>query len=160
MTDKDKEILDACCGSRLFWLDKQNQHTVYMDSRECEQILCDGRKLKVCPDIVADFRDMPFKDETFNLVVFDPPHLVRAGEKSFLAAKYGKLNKDTWRDDLAKGFSECWRVLKVGGTLIFKWSENQIKVKDVLNLFSQVPLFGNRDGKNGHTLWLVFYKNE
>jgi len=31
---------------------------------------------------------MPFADESFYMVVFDPPHLVRAGENQWLAKKY------------------------------------------------------------------------
>lgn len=75
---KDKKILDACCGSRMFWFNKENENTVYMDNRKEETTLCDGRKLIVKPDIMADFRNMPYKDETFHLVIFDPPHLLRA----------------------------------------------------------------------------------
>ena len=29
-------ILDACCGSRMFWFDKAEPHTTYMDRREEE----------------------------------------------------------------------------------------------------------------------------
>ena len=52
----DKLILDACCGSRMFWFDKAEPHTTYIDNRELEDTLCDGRKLTINPDIVADFR--------------------------------------------------------------------------------------------------------
>ena len=89
------------------------------------------------------------------MVVFDPPHLVRAGENSWLAQKYGKLNKETWRDDLKQGFNECFRVLEPGGFLIFKWNEDQVKVTEVARLFPVQPLFGQRGGK---THWLVFMK--
>lgn len=81
------KILDACCGSKMFWFDREHKETVYMDNRTENTTLCDGRKLIVKPDIVADFREMPFKDETFYLVVFDPPHLVSAGNTSFLKMK-------------------------------------------------------------------------
>ena len=53
------EILDVCCGSRMFWFDKSNKNTVYMDNRKFEELLCDGRKLKVNPDVVGDFRKIP-----------------------------------------------------------------------------------------------------
>ena len=81
------KILDACCGSKMFWFDREHKETVYMDNRTENATLCDGRKLIVKPDIVADFREMPFEDETFYLVVFDPPHLVSAGDTSFLKRK-------------------------------------------------------------------------
>lgn len=150
-----KRVLDACCGSRMFWFDKQNSDTVYMDNRELEDTLCDGRALKVKPDIVADFRDMPFDDNSFSLVVFDPPHLHTIGETSWMAKKYGKLGQD-WKEDIRKGFAECFRVLKPDGVLIFKWNEEQVNVTQVLKLAPQKPLFGNRRGK---THWLVFMKS-
>jgi hypothetical protein len=151
-----KKILDVCCGSKMFWFDKNNKNTIYMDIREYEDILCDGRKLEIKPDIIADFRSIPFKDEAFKLVIFDPPHLLKVGIKSWLAKKYGKLNFDTWKEDLKKGFDECMRVLDNYGILIFKWNEEQIKLSDVLKIFNYNPLIGNKRAK---THWLVFMKN-
>lgn len=151
-----KRILDACCGSRMFWFDKQNKDVLYMDNRQLTDTLCDGRSLEVNPDVVADFRNMPFKDNSFYLVVFDPPHLLNAGENSWLAKKYGKLGLD-WKDDIKQGFKECMRVLKPNGTLIFKWNEDQIALKEVLNAIDFKPLFGNKRSK---THWLVFMKRE
>lgn len=90
------KILDACCGSKMFWFNREHEETVYMDNRTLDTTLCDGRKLIVKPDVIADFRKMPFEDESFHLVVFDPPHLVKAGDKSFLALKYGRLEQ-TWQ---------------------------------------------------------------
>ena len=81
----DKQILDVCCGSRMFWFDKHNEHTVFMDNRILHDILCDGRKLDIEPDIVGDFRNIPFDNDTFHMVVFDPPHLLKVGESSWLA---------------------------------------------------------------------------
>lgn len=127
-----------------------------MDNRKLTDTLCDNRKLEVNPDIVADFRDMPFEDESFYLVVFDPPHLLRAGDDSWLAKKYGKLT-DNWKTDIKQGFEECMRVLKTNGTLIFKWNEDQIKLREILDVIKVKPLFGNRRAK---THWLVFMKLE
>lgn len=148
-------VLDACCGSRMFWFDKQNEDATYMDKRELSDTLCDGRTLEVKPDIIADFRNMPFEDESFYMVVFDPPHLLKAGDDSWLAKKYGKLDPDNWQDDIAKGFNECMRVLKPNGTLIFKWNEEQVKLSQVLKAIDSKPLIGNKRSK---THWLVFMK--
>lgn len=150
-----KKILDACCGSKMFWFDKKNENTVFMDNRTLEDTLCDGRRLIIKPDIVADFKDMPFEDNTFYLVIFDPPHLKQAGKNSWLAKKYGTLDKQTWSQDIRQGFNECMRVLKPNGTLIFKWNEEQIKLKDILKVIEYKPLFGNKRAK---THWLVFMK--
>lgn len=154
-TDKNKLVLDVCCGSKMFWFNKYQENTIFMDIREYDDVLCDGRKFEVKPDIVADFRNIPFDDNTFHLVVFDPPHLIHGGEKSWIVKKYGKLNYETWRDDLTKGFDECMRVLKPNGILIFKWNEDQIKLKEILRCFSKEPLFGNKRSK---THWLCFMK--
>ena len=150
-------ILDACCGSRMFWFDKTNKDTTYMDIREFYEKLETGHVIDVKPDVVADFRDMPFENNTFDLVVFDPPHLVRAGPKSWLAKKYGKLNKSTWPNDIKQGFDECMRVMKPDATLIFKWNETQITTREILDAVGYRPLFGQ---KRQRTQWLVFNKQE
>ena len=149
-----KPILDACCGSRMFWFDKQNASVTYMDNRELTADLCDGRSLEIKPDIVADFRAMPFDDGSFYMVVFDPPHLIHAGDGSWLAKKYGRLT-NSWREDIRQGICECMRVLKPYGTLVFKWNEEQISTSEVLKAIDQKPLFGQRRGK---TVWLVFMR--
>ena len=105
-----------------------------------------------------DFRALPHADGQFKLVVFDPPHLKRAGEKSWMRAKYGVLHPETWEKDLRQGFSECFRVLATDGVLIFKWNETQIKVAQILRLTEQKPLFGHPSGKKGGTHWISFMK--
>lgn len=160
----DKLVLDACCGGRMFWFDHHEPHTVYVDNREmAEQTIWvskDGsqiRTFEVKPDLVADFRHLPFADETFWHVVFDPPHLLRVGDTSWLAAKYGKL-WDDWRQVIADGFRECMRVLKFNGTLIFKWNETDVKCSEIIKLCGRQPMYGHISGKGGKTHWLVFMK--
>lgn len=149
-----KRVLDACCGSKMFWFDKNHEDVLYMDNRQLKTTLNDGRTLNVNPDVIADFRNMPFEDESFYLVVFDPPHLIKAGDNSWLAKKYGKLD-ELWPVDINQGFNECMRVLKKNGTLIFKWNEDQVPLKEVIEAIGHKPLFGNRRSK---THWLVFVK--
>lgn len=140
----------------MFWYQKECAEVVYMDKRSEEHTLCDGRRLVVKPDVVGDFRAMPFADGAFDMVVFDPPHLLNLGESSWMAKKYGRLNRTSWREDLRKGFGECWRVLAVGGFLVFKWSEGDIRVGEVLKLIPWwEPLFGSKGSK---TVFLVFTK--
>lgn len=150
-------ILDPCCGGRSFWFDPQHQNVLFGDIRSEQHTLCDGRAFNITPDLNMDFRDMPFPDNTFYLVSFDPPHLRRAGRASWLRAKYGILGDD-WQDDLRRGFSECFRVLKPNAILIFKWNEIQIPVRDILALTDQVPLFGHKSGKRADTHWMTFMK--
>ncbi len=156
-------VLDACCGSRMFWFDRADTRAVFADKRRESHMLTDkssaggSRALHIDPDVLADFTNMPFESDSFSLVIFDPPHLVRAGKKSWLAKKYGKLEGD-WRDELRRGFSECFRVLKTDGTLIFKWNENDVTVSQILALTPERPLIGNRCGKHAKSHWIVFMK--
>ncbi|MFL4599771.1 SAM-dependent methyltransferase [Stenotrophomonas maltophilia] len=164
MADQLPAVLDPCCGSRMMWFDPSDQRVLFGDLRhETITVIdrthrADGtRVLSIHPDCLLDFRALPFADDSFPLVVFDPPHLVRAGRDSWLAAKYGRLSKD-WRADLRAGFAECFRVLRPEGVLIFKWSEVQVATRDVLALTDAVPLFGHPSGKRAGTHWICFMK--
>lgn len=153
----DKKILDACCGSRMFWFDKQHPDVLYADIRQESHKLCDGRPLEIKPDIVMDFRQMPFADNTFKMVVMDPPHIDNLGKNSWMAKKYGVL-LPTWELDIKAGFDEALRVLEPNGVLIFKWNENRIDVNRLLQVLDAKPLFGHVTGRNGKTIWMAFMK--
>lgn len=165
---KTPAILDACCGPRKFWFNSHDPRALFVDNRNESYAVSDScksdgtRQITVSPDIVADFRDLPFPDGTFSLVVFDPPHLKenRVGKKSFMFANYGALNDATWQDDLRAGFAECFRVLKNDGVLIFKWAETNIQLAKIIPLAMHKPLFGNKMPKSSGTHWVVFMKTE
>lgn len=152
------KILDACCGSRMMWFNKQHPDVVFADIREECHILCDGRALNVSPDIIQDFTKLTFADNTFHLVVFDPPHLVRAGKNSWLAKKYGVLG-NSWECDIKQGFDECMRVLQQHGVLIFKWNETQITTSKIIEIIGMRPLFGHTSGRQAKTHWMTFIKS-
>lgn len=79
----------------MFWFDREDSRTVFVDKRRETHALKDSsskpgsRMLTVDPDLLADFTNLPFEDGRFALVVFDPPHLVRNGKSGWLAKKYG-----------------------------------------------------------------------
>ena len=157
----DADILDVCCGPRMFWFDRERNDTIFMDIRSnthVEYTHDNGTVSEwgIDPDIVGDFRNIPFNDEEFRMVVFDPPHTIYGNPESFINKKYGLLDKKTWKDDIQKGFQECMRVLRTGGFLVFKWSDCNIKISNVKPLFPCQPLFGQRT--NATTMWLVFRK--
>lgn len=160
-----KEILDACCGGRMFYFDKMDERVLFQDIRDEELPLSKGNLFKVHPDIVADFTNMPYADNTFSMVVFDPPHMVyynrdpnkKEHARGDMYIKYGELHKD-WREVISGGFKECFRVLKPGGFLIFKWSDTDIKIKNILCLTEYKPVFGHRVGKSMGTHWICFMK--
>jgi SAM-dependent methyltransferase len=150
----------------MFWFNPSDERTLFIDKR-IARIPIDrgtpgtiGRKpIVVRPDLKADFSNLPLKTGSFNLVVFDPPHMDRSHPKSIMSARYGFLEGD-WKDEIKKGFKECFRVLKPGGTLIFKWAETSFPLTEVLKLTKERPLFGHKSGKRQKTHWVSFMKNE
>jgi len=160
----DKEyppVLDVCCGPRGMWFDKRNPLAMYVDKRRekwCTKYPSGTKTAYIDPDILADFTDLPFPDDTFALVVMDPPHIAgQTATTGMIVRQYGMLTGD-WRDMLRRGFAECFRVLRPDGTLIFKWNECRIAVKDILPLSPVPPLFGHKSGKTMKTHWIAFLK--
>lgn len=163
---KKKFILDAACGGRMFWFNKKHPNTLYIDNRrEKKGFIKERPGFEINPDIVMDFRKLEFKDKSFKLVVWDPPHLKELEEKSWLKRKYGCLNAETWQADIKKGFDECMRVLEDHGILIFKWStsaaprpKRDVSIKEVLRVIQKEPLFGHPSGSKLNTMWFCFMK--
>ncbi|MDY2656407.1 MAG: methyltransferase domain-containing protein [Candidatus Limiplasma sp.] len=157
---EEKKILDVTCGSRSIWFNKENPAAIYCDKRneELYGIWKDSKRTCIVnPDVICDFTSLPFKDNSFSLVVFDPPHLTVAKETGWLVKKYGKLDSN-WPQMLHDGFRECMRVLKPDGVLIFKWSEHDIPATDVWKAIGEKPLFGHHSGKKSNTFWACFMK--
>ena len=163
MTYDSKKILDVTCGSRSIWFNKRHPAALYTDKRELDQTLYFGkgrtspRQNSIHPDVVCDFTALPFDDDSFALVVFDPPHLLRAKETAWLVKKYGRLDEQ-WPQMICEGFHECMRVLRPDGVLVFKWSEYDIPAQDVWDAIGEKPLFGHHSGRKSRTFWGVFMK--
>ena len=153
-----KRVLDVCCGSKMFHFNKANPDVEFCDIRQVSlHEYYPGRFFEVSPDTVCDFTALPFQDASYSLVIFDPPHLIRAGGNGWQYLKYGRLEGD-WKEMLRKGFLECLRVMKQNGVLVFKWNETQIKLSQILPLFPIQPVIGHQSGKHMKTHWLLFMK--
>jgi len=156
--ENNKFILDACCGGKMFWFNKQHPNTLFIDNRKREAGHEANRpNHKIIPDVVCDFRELPFSDNSFKLVVMDPPHLI-GSENGHMLRQYGWLNKESWKEDIKRGFDECWRVLDDFGVLIFKWNEASIKRKQILEVIQREPLFGHQIRSKIPTHWFCFMK--
>ena len=164
------KILDVTCGNRTIWFQKNEPHTIYCDIRREEwegyfgtALNKQGKKnhcrLVIDPDVLCSFTDLPFKNESFNLVVFDPPHICNLAKSSWIRKEYGSLDGD-WKPMIRNGFKECMRVLKVGGVMVFKWSDVSISTREILNVIGCEPLFGHRSGKKMNTHCMCFMKFE
>ena len=160
MKIEQKKILDACCGGKMFWFNKNHPNALYVDRRTLpKEKLCNGQLFEVNPDKIMDFRDLKLADDSFSLVIFDPPHLRMNGESGWMAKKYGRLDRKTWQEDLRQGFSECFRVLKKDGVLIFKWNDFERPVREILELTPMKPIIGHTSGASrSKTHWITFMK--
>ena len=156
-------ILDATAGYRAMWLNKQDPDAVFLD-----------RRREVKPDVVAVWQALPFPNEVFTVVNWDPPHMVYRveGKPSFLTDRIGLLERETWPADLKNAFDELMRVVSPGGILLLKWNDNHIRAKRLLSLFKARPKFGSQVGGSrgfrtkrsneprSTTSWFCFIKEE
>jgi len=155
-----KKVLDVCCGAKGMWFDKNDNRALYLDKRNeyHENTYLSGKKtITISPDIIGDFTNIKQDDNSFWHVVFDPPHIKR-NKLGEITKRYGNLEVG-WQDMIRQGFKECFRVLKPNGTLVFKWSEVQFPIKDILKLTDQKPLYGHKSGKKMNTHWVCFIKD-
>ena len=105
------DVLDPTYGEGGFW----------RLTRPSGLVTCD---LKPGADLIADFTQLPFDDDRFDSVVFDPPYKLN-GTPSMgkMDERYGVEEPTNWRerhDLMVRGLNECARVLKSGGHLLVK----------------------------------------
>lgn len=155
-----KQIIDVCCGGRMWWFNKSRPGVLMMDKRTVEKGSVKGENWSCEPDILGDYTCIPFEDETFFKVVCDPPHKIKE-DSGIITKKYGYLG-DNWKIELSLMFKECWRILKPGGTLIIKWADVDIPPRKVLNCFEnwEERLDVSTHTKKGvnNTYFFSFYK--
>ena len=160
------DVLDATTGGKHIWHgdSKDADRVVFADRRAVPAgELNEQPNWSVAPDVRADYRELPFKSESFDLVCFDPPHRVSDGGmetiSGIIETKYGALHAETWQADLRVAFDELWRVLRSGGTLTMKWNDAMRESGNVLEQLPETPLYGTNTAKpDTKTRWWVFHK--
>jgi hypothetical protein len=74
-----KLILDACCGCKMMWFDKNDSRVTFADIRkgnlDVSHCTKNPGKKEINPDVIHNFKDMDFDDNSFWHIVFDPPHV-------------------------------------------------------------------------------------
>jgi len=165
------EILEATTGNRSYWHDKQHPEVTFMDLRveRDGNFISEGYDIDphhsytVLPDVQGDYRQLPFDDSTFDLVVFDPPHLVtNNGMKKLhgiLKRQYGCLHAETWQRDIRLAFRELFRVMADHATLTFKFCDYHIGFNEILDEIPHEPMYGTTVKSGTHsTRWITFNK--
>lgn len=157
------KILDATASVRGMWFQKENPYTIFLDKRNETVRMKNGigkgyRNLKINPDIQAAWQTLPFQSGCFDMVIFDPPHIIRNEniKQGSITLKYGVLYIRSWREELRLAFVELFRVLKHEGILILKWAETDMNKDEIVTLSGKKPLFGTTTGNKNNTYWLLF----
>jgi tRNA G10 N-methylase Trm11 len=147
------KILDACCGRRKFWVNKNHSDVVYIDVRP-----------EVKPDFIMDCRKTAFEDKTFDLIVFDPPHIsLSPDSKGIFGEKYGRFRAREIRILIYEAFIEFHRILQDDGLVIFKWNTHSQSLRTIFPLITKFEiLFGQlvaqRIEHPSQTLWFTLKK--
>ena len=63
---------------------------------------------------IADFRHLDYDDESFDVALFDPPHIADGGTESIMAEKFGTYADEDLADVIREGVCEAWRVARLG----------------------------------------------
>lgn len=111
-----RDILDATVNVGRFWKGTKRK-IVGMDIEK-----------KFKPDIVADNTAMPCKDESFDVVVYDPPHIPNVGNEGIkdfgdrfgLVVKSSIENGYNFTHTFRPFLNEAYRVLRPKGILFCK----------------------------------------
>ena len=127
------KILDLSAGNRAVWFDKNYRDVVFVDIRP------------VGPSVVADSRSLPFAAGTYDLVVFDPPH-VNFSAGAELSKTYGHHTTEEIRTLIRETGQEAYRVTRRDALMAFKWNDHDQKLSKVLALMAAwwEPLFGHK----------------
>lgn len=141
------KILDMSAGNRAIWFNKTHPCATYIDIRP-----------EVKPDFVVDSTKTGLADESFDLVVFDPPH-VNFGKNARMSKNYGHHTTEQIRQIIKGSGKEAHRVSKPNALMAFKWNNHDQKLPTVLKMMSEYwePLFGHmtKDGPRSQTYWTM-----
>ena len=121
-------ILDACCGGKTMyhgWHANLGDSLVSIDIRKLSAREWVGGKgwtrnmPPIEPTVQADMNWLPFREQVFDAIIFDPPHL-QVDMRSFMGELYGGWTKTAARKIMVKVNAEFTRVLKPSGLLLMK----------------------------------------
>lgn len=148
-TKRTPLILDACIGGALMydeWQKRLGDSFVSIDIRKGSYIQDSDKRwsaktLEVKPVVLADLKKLPFRDNVFDSIVFDPPHF-SCGINSFLRKYYGSWDHQEVKASLKAANVEFARVLRDGGQLLLKIMPTDLETyhKMLTNFVFYIPM--------------------
>ena len=132
-----KPVLDATAGNRHMWVNKKPDNVVFLDKE---------LNLRIPPHIFATWRYLPFRDDSFHCVIFDPPHVFSVTSqfnRDPKARPHGQNKIPGWygafksrRDATIQIIHAQREFSRVASRMCFKWNEASMKLWNVLGLFN------------------------
>lgn len=157
-SDSDYSVLDLTSGHRKLWVGKSSEGVLFLDKRK-----------EVKPDLVASNAFLPFQDEVFCGIVYDPSHILKGGgyfPKTTFARRYGYWkNKSEFLRNLEAVNVEAARVLDIdngSGRLLVHWTEcasNPVRFHQLTQALTNFELVGleARASKSGNSWRSVIF---
>lgn len=127
-------IADVTYGKGVFW---KNVDTELYDFNASD--------IQTCPEAPYDFRDLPYEDDSFDVVVLDPPYIHNQGKKHISIVNRNYRNKETTggcsHDDIIQlyrdGIAEAYRILQTGGLL---WVKCKDEIENSIQRWSHIEI--------------------
>lgn len=151
-------MLDATAGHRMMWPNKNPPNTVFMDKKH---------DTRIPPDVIGVWEHLPFKDDCFDVVLFDPPHLIRFGKPGQNFRMFDNYGCWSSKVEALVAINKAQaEFARVAGRLCFKWCDT----RDGPKYWGLLPLFKGRWRKvfershptkgSGHrrTYWATFVR--
>lgn len=129
---KDDKIADVTYGKGVFWKGINLENYSFYPS-----------DLLTCPERLYDFRELPYKNNIFDTVVFDPPYCHNPG-KLIVDANYrnAETTKGMYHKDIINlykdGMIEAVRTLKEEGML---WVKCMDEIETSLQRWSHIEIY-------------------
>lgn len=127
----DPLVLDCTHNKGVIWRGVSKPHRLIRSDR-CNYAPSEWEMppFSIHQDTICDFMQMPYAEQTFDMIVFDPPHLptvaASANSSNKYRERYGVTNNGLGREGenvsgmFAPAIAEFSRVLKQGGIFATK----------------------------------------
>ena len=155
-------MLDATAGNRIMWNHANNDppNVIFIDKE---------LRLAKPPNVFADNRYCPFRDNIFDCVIYDPPHYINAppwftdptisthkvkNRPTFFGSFKSKREMMTSINKAQKEFQ------RLTSRLCLKWGEHDLTLWQILPFFRDWKLIlkKNLSKGKGRTWWVTFVK--